>query len=178
MPTGAIDRRSFLKTAAGAPLAEAARGASAPAPNVVMIYCDDLGYGDVGCYGSSMRTPNIDRMAAEGVRFTHFYSGNPVCSPSRAALLTGRYPVRAGVPRVLFPTDKGGLPDSETTIAQALKARSYATMCIGKWHLGHLPPYLPMRRGFDEYFGIPYSNDMNPRVLLHNEEVVEQTARN
>ncbi len=177
MPQQAIGRREFLRAAAvGAAAAGAARAASARPPNVVMIYCDDLGYGDVACYGSSIRTPNIDRMAAEGVRFTHFYSGNPVCSPSRAALLTGRYPVRAGVPRVLFPTDKTGLPDSETTIAQALKARDYATMCIGKWHLGHLPPYLPMRRGFDEYFGIPYSNDMNPRVLLHNEEVVEQTA--
>jgi arylsulfatase len=177
MPAQAIGRRDFLRAAAGAAAVAGATGAaSARPPNVVMIYCDDLGYGDVGCYGSSIRTPNIDRMAAEGVRFTHFYSGNPVCSPSRAALLTGRYPVRAGVPRVFFPTDKTGLPDSETTIAQALKARDYATICIGKWHLGHLPPFLPMRRGFDEYFGIPYSNDMDPRVLLHNEEVVEQTA--
>jgi len=145
--------------------------------NVVMIYCDDLGYGDLGCYGSRIATPNIDRLAAEGIKFTHFYSGNPVCSPSRAAILTGRYPVRAGVPRVLFPTDTTGLPDSEVTIAQMLKARNYATMCVGKWHLGHLPQYLPMNRGFDEYFGIPYSNDMTPRPLLHNAETLEEPAK-
>ena len=162
-------RRDFLKTAA-------ALLAPARPPNVVLIYCDDLGYGDLGCYGSSIRTPNIDALAREGIRFTHFYSANPVCSPSRAALLTGRYPTRVGVPRVLFPYDKVGLPDSETTIAQMLKARNYKTMCVGKWHLGHLPQFLPTRRGFDEYFGIPYSNDMNPRVLMHNTEVVEQTA--
>ncbi len=156
--------------------------AAAPArlPNVVFIYCDDLGYGDLGCYGSKIRTPNIDRMASEGVRFTQFYSANPVCSPSRAALLTGRYPTRVGVPRVLNPNDKVGLPDSETTIAQMLKAKDYKTMCVGKWHLGHLPEFLPTRRGFDEYYGIPYSNDMNPRVLLHaaaaGVETVEQTA--
>ena len=143
----ALDRRQFLTAAASAAVASAA---TRP-PNVVMIYCDDLGYGDLGCYGSKIRTPNVDRMATEGVRFTHFYSGNPVCSPSRAALLTGRYPTRVGVPRVLFPTDKTGLPDSEVTIARMLKARSYASMCIGKWHLGHLPPYLPTSRGFDEY---------------------------
>jgi arylsulfatase len=141
-----------------------------------MIYCDDLGYGDVGCYGSGIRTPNIDRMASEGVRFTHFYSGNPVCSPSRASLLTGRYAPRTGVPAVLFPDDKVGLPDTETTIAQMLKARNYATMCIGKWHLGHLPEYLPTSHGFDEYYGIPYSNDMTPRPLLHNTETIELPA--
>ncbi len=169
----ALDRRQFLTAAASAAVASAA---TSP-PNVVMIYCDDLGYGDLGCYGSKIRTPNVDRMATEGVRFTHFYSGNPVCSPSRAALLTGRYPTRVGVPRVLFPTDTTGLPDSEVTIARMLKARSYASMCIGKWHLGHLPPYLPMNRGFDEYYGIPYSNDMNPRVLLHNAETIENPAK-
>jgi arylsulfatase A len=168
-----MHRRHFLKTAGAATLAGAlADGAASRPPNVIMIYCDDLGYGDLGCYGSKIPTPNIDRMATEGARFTHFYSGNPVCSPSRAALLTGRYPTRVGVPRVLFPTSTTGLPDSEVTIAQMLKARNYATMCIGKWHLGHLPPYLPMRRGFDEYFGIPYSNDMSPRPLLHNTETL------
>ncbi len=169
----ALNRRQFLSAAASAAVATAA---TRP-PNVVMIYCDDLGYGDLGCYGSKIRTPNVDRMASEGVHFTHFYSGNPVCSPSRAALLTGRYPTRVGVPRVLFPTDTTGLPDSEVTIARMLKARNYATMCIGKWHLGHLPQYLPMNRGFDEYYGIPYSNDMNPRVLLHNAETIENPAK-
>jgi arylsulfatase len=138
-----------------------------------MIFCDDLGYGDLGSYGSKIRTPNLDRMAAEGVRFTNFCSADPVCSPSRAALLTGRYPTRVGVPAVLFPQDKGGLNRDETTLADVLKARSYRTMCIGKWHLGRPDEYLPTRRGFDEYFGIPYSNDMNPRVLMRNAEVLE-----
>ena len=166
-------RRQFLATASAA---LAAQTAPTRPPNVVIIFCDDLGYGDLGCYGSTIRTPNLDRMAAEGMRFTHFYSANPVCSPSRASLMTGRYPTRVGVPRVLNPKDTTGLPDSETTLAQVLKARHYKTMCIGKWHLGHLPQYLPTSRGFDEYFGIPYSNDMTPRVLLHNTEVVEQEA--
>ena len=145
-------------------------------PNIVLIYCDDLGYGDLGCYGSSIPTPHLDRMAAEGMRFTQFYSANPVCSPSRAALLTGRYPTRVGVPRVLFPNDTTGLPDDEMTIAQVLKARGYKTMCVGKWHLGHLPEFLPTKRGFDEYFGIPYSNDMSPRSLMHNLEILEEPA--
>lgn len=172
-----LSRRRFISASAGALLSGAASSA-APArpPNIVLIYCDDLGYGDVGCYGSQIRTPNLDRMAAEGIRFTHFYSGNPVCSPSRAALLTGRYPNRMGVPRVFFPKDTTGLPASEVTLAQMLKARGYATMCIGKWHLGHLPEYLPTNRGFDEYYGIPYSNDMDPCVLMHNTEVIENPA--
>lgn len=170
-----LDRRSFLKAAAAVLSPGIAWGAARP-PNIVLIYADDLGYGDLGCYGSSIRTPNLDRMAGEGVRFTHFYSGNPVCSPSRAALLTGRYCTRAGVPRVLFPRDTTGLPDSEVTIAQMLKAKDYKTMCVGKWHLGHLPPFLPTSRGFDSYFGIPYSNDMSPRPLLDGTETVEEPA--
>lgn len=170
-----MNRRTFLHSAAGAALAPSVQAADRP-PNVVLIYCDDLGYGDVGVYGSKIRTPNIDRLAAEGTRFTQFYSANPVCSPSRAALLTGRYPTRVGVPRVLFPADKEGLDLGEQTIASLLKPRGYKTMCIGKWHLGHTAQYLPTSRGFDEYFGIPYSNDMTPRPLLHNADVVEQTA--
>ena len=164
-----MNRREFLMSAAAGAMV-------APPPNVVFIYCDDLGYGDIGPYGSKIPTPNLDRMASDGVRFSQFYSANPVCSPSRAALLTGRYPTRVGVPTVLFPTDKTGLADNETTIAQMLKARNYKTMCIGKWHLGHLPAHLPTNHGFDEYFGIPYSNDMKPRVLLHNTDIVEQEA--
>ena len=171
-----MNRRSFMLGAAAALALPLAAKNAAP-PNVVLIYADDLGYGDLGCYGSSNRTPNLDRMAAEGVRFTQFYSANPVCSPSRAALMTGRYPTRVGVPRVLNPKDTTGLPDSEITIAQMLKARAYKTMCVGKWHLGHLPQYLPTKRGFDEYFGIPYSNDMDPRPLLHNDREIEKPAR-
>ncbi len=149
-------------------------------PNIILIYADDLGYGDLGCYGSRIRTPNLDRLAREGMRFTQFLSANPVCSPSRAALLTGRYPTRVGVPRVLFPYDKEGMPDGEMTIAQMLKPEGYKTMCVGKWHLGHNEKFLPTNRGFDEYYGIPYSNDMTPRLLLHSVpgkvETVEEQA--
>jgi len=175
MSTCSLDRREFLNATAGALIA-APFFASTPPPNVVLIYADDLGYGDLGCYGSRIPTPNLDRMAAGGMRFTQFYSANPVCSPSRAALLTGRYPTRVGVPRVLFPQDPGGLADSETTIAQLLKGRGYKTMCIGKWHLGRPARYMPTNRGFDEYFGIPYSNDMTPRPLMHDLDVIEEPA--
>ena len=168
-----LSRRSFLQMAAGAGLAAAAPPRP---PNIVMIYADDLGYGDLGCYGSKIRTPHLDRMAAEGIRFTQFYSANPVCSPSRAALLTGRYPTRTGVPNVIMAPDTTGLADSETTLAALLRAQSYKTMCIGKWHLGHQPQYLPTNRGFDEYYGIPYSNDMTPRPLMHNTETLEEPA--
>jgi arylsulfatase len=172
-----MNRRQFVQTAAAGAVGAAADSAAVTrALNIVLIYADDLGYGDLGCYGSPIHTPNLDGLAREGARFTHFYSANPVCSPSRAALLTGRYPTRAGVPHVLFPRDKTGLSDDETTIAQMLKARNYRTMCVGKWHLGHHPQFLPTSRGFDEYFGIPYSNDMHPRWLMHNTEVVEQQA--
>lgn len=146
--------------------------------NIVMILADDLGYGDLGSYGSKIRTPNLDRMAREGMRFTNFLSANPVCSPSRAALLTGRYPTRVGVPRVLFPYDKTGLPASEQTMASLLKEKGYNTMCVGKWHLGHLPEFLPPSRGFDQYFGIPYSNDMTPRVLLRASAQRQETIEN
>jgi len=159
------------------------RGAEAKrTPNFIVIFADDLGYGDLGCFGHpTIRTPNLDRMAAEGIRLTQFYSAGEVCTPSRAALLTGRYPVRSGMAssrrRVLFPNSGGGLPDEEITIAELLKKQGYATGCIGKWHLGHLPQYLPTRNGFDSYFGIPYSNDMKPTPLLRNEEVLEEPAQ-
>ena len=135
-------------------------------PNLVVILADDLGYGDLGCYGHpTIRTPHLDQMAREGMRFTQFYSAAEVCTPSRAALLTGRFPPRSGMcsnkRRVAFPNTTGGLPDSEMTIAELLKPKGYATACFGKWHLGHRPAYLPLKHGFDEYFGLPYSNDMD-----------------
>lgn len=155
-------------------------------PNLIIVFADDLGYGDLGIYGHpTIRTPHLDRMAGEGMKFTQFYVGASVCTPSRAALLTGRLPIRNGLcsdqRRVLFPNSAGGIPDSEITLAEALKTAGYATACIGKWHLGHLPPYLPTRHGFDYYYGIPYSNDMNvesrgdpPVPLLRDEEIIEQ----
>jgi arylsulfatase A len=185
----------FFLLAASGPDAAPARP-----PNIVILFADDLGYGDLGCYGHpTIRTPNLDRMAAEGMRFTDFYSAAPVCTPSRAALLTGRLAVRSGMAsdtrRVLFPNSKGGLPEEEITLAEALKTRGYATACIGKWHLGHLPQYLPRRHGFDYYYGVPYSNDMDrsptakgpssslhPEVewfnvpLMRNEEIIERPA--
>jgi arylsulfatase len=145
-------------------------------PNIVLIYADDLGYGDLGCYGSKIPTPNIDQMAAEGVRFTQFYSASGLCTPSRAALMTGRYPVRVGLPYVLQARDPSGLPESETTIAHTLRRVGYRTMCVGKWHLGSREEYLPTRRGFDEYFGIPYSNDMWPLPMMRNTFIAEETA--
>lgn len=132
-------------------------------PNIVIIYADDLGYGDLGCYGSQPSvTPRIDRLAKEGVRFTDFYSAQPVCSASRAALLTGCYPNRIGIVGALSPGQKYGLNHRETTIAQLVKQKNYATAIFGKWHLGHHPDFLPATFGFDNYFGLPYSNDMSP----------------
>lgn len=133
-------------------------------PNIVVILADDLGYGDLGCYGAKeWSTPNLDRMAAEGVRFTDFYVAQPVCSASRAAILTGCYPNRIGIHGALGPGSKVGISSTETTLAQLLKTKGYATAAIGKWHLGDQPQFLPTRHGFDQYFGLPYSNDMWPR---------------
>ncbi len=139
------------------------RVTAATQPNFIIIFTDDQGYNDLGCFGSPrIRTPNIDRLAAEGRRYTSFYSACSVCSPSRAALLTGSYPKRVGMHRhVLFPQSNYGLHADEYTIADHLKSQGYATACIGKWHLGHHRETLPRANGFDSYFGIPYSNDMN-----------------
>jgi arylsulfatase A len=132
-------------------------------PNVVIIFTDDQGYADVGAYGAQgFETPNIDKLAAQGMRFTRFYAAESGCSPSRAALLTGRYPLRAGIPNVLGPRSVVGLNAEEITLAELLKERGYATAAVGKWHLGDHPDFLPLRHGFDSYFGLPYSNDMSP----------------
>ncbi len=132
-------------------------------PNIVLVFADDLGYADVGVFGAQgYRTPHIDRLAAEGVRFTDFYVAQAVCTASRAALLTGSYPQRVGLTGAVDHRARHGISAEETTLAETLKARGYATAIFGKWHLGHLPPFLPTRHGFDDYYGLPYSNDMWP----------------
>ncbi len=162
--------------------------AAPPRPNIVVIFCDDLGYGDLGCYGSTVnRTPHLDGMAQSGMRFTDFYVGQPVCSPSRAALMTGCYPKRVGLHTgtdicVLRPGDPLGLSPDEVTVADLLRGQGYATALIGKWHLGDQRPFLPDRHGFDTYFGLPYSNDMGvreeypdfpPLPLMQGTDIVE-----
>jgi arylsulfatase A len=132
-------------------------------PNIVIIYIDDMGYADIGPFGAkAYKTPNLDRMAAEGTKFTSFYSAQAVCSASRAALMTGCYSNRVGITGALGPKSPIGISDKEMTIAQLCKQKNYATAIYGKWHLGHHPQFLPTRHGFDEYFGLPYSNDMWP----------------
>jgi len=169
-------------------------------PNVIIIFMDDMGYGDLSSYGHpTITTPNIDKLAQEGQKWTNFYTASSVCSPSRGALLTGRYPIRIGLgplkKRVFFPNSTGGLPTSEITIAEMLKEEGYKTGIVGKWHLGHLPEYLPTQQGFDSYYGIPYSNDMDATKgwnlanllgesdinlwnvpLMENERIIERPA--
>jgi len=179
-----MQRRDFLKKMAGTAAVtvvgsclmscqklNASGKSESGRPNIVIVLTDDQGYADLGCYGAEgFETPNIDGMAEEGMRFTDFHVTACVCSPSRAALLTGCYPERVGIPNVLAPQGidwaadvwNTGLNKDEETLAELLKSRGYATACIGKWHLGHLPEFLPTRHGFDEYFGLPYSNDMSP----------------
>jgi arylsulfatase len=175
-----LTRRWFLQAAAGAQILAAQSRLRAPRrhPNFLVILTDDLGFGDVGFTGSRIKTPNLDRLSAGGAQFSQFYSGNPVCSPSRAAFLTGRYPTRMGIPGVLFANDTYGLPETETTIAQMLKPAGYTSACIGKWHLGSLPQFLPTNRGFDMFYGVPYSNDMRPLPMMHNLNVVEADTDN
>jgi len=199
--TGIIAMTGLLSVGiAGSQSSIAAENTKASGPNFIIILADDMGYGDVGVFGHpTIKTPNLDKMAYEGQKWTSFYVAAPVCTPSRAGLLTGRLPIRTGMSsekrRVLFPDSKGGLPANEVTIASALKSAGYATACIGKWHLGHLPQYSPNSHGFDYYFGIPYSNDMdvkdpkdyiksitNPKIdyfnvpLMRNSEVIERPA--
>ena len=132
-------------------------------PNIVIIFTDDQGYGDVGCYGATgFQTPNLDKLASNGIRFTNHYSAQPVCSASRAGLLTGCYPNRIGISGALFPFHEVGINPEELTIAEMLKEKGYATAIYGKWHLGHHEKFLPLQHGFDEYVGVPYSNDMWP----------------
>ena len=155
-------------------------------PNVVIIFIDDMGYADIGPFGAKgYKTPNLDRMAKEGIRFTDFYTAQAVCSASRMALLTGCYPNRLGMHGALGPNAKHGINDNEMTIAEVLKTKGYATAIYGKWHLGHHPQFLPTRHGFDEYFGLPYSNDMWPKhpeaksgtypdlPLIENDKVIQ-----
>ncbi len=160
-------------------------------PNFILIYVDDMGYGDIGCFGSEKnRTPHLDTLAAEGMRLTDFYVASSVCTPSRAALMTGNYPQRVGLHLdeselcVLFPGGRKGINPSELTLAESLKEVGYATACVGKWHLGDQLEFLPTRHGFDEYYGIPYSNDMVARTgpgrpplpLMRGEVVIEAPA--
>ena len=159
-------------------------------PNIILINCDDLGYGDVGCYGSTVnRTPALDRMAAEGIRLTDFYMASPICSPSRGAMMTGCYPRRigfdvfAGGAGVLFPGHSDGLHENERTLAHILGEQGYATKHVGKWHCGDQPEFLPTNRGFDSYYGLPFSNDMGrqrnhpdrpPLPLVRDAQVIEE----
>ncbi|CAG7616006.1 Arylsulfatase [Paenibacillus solanacearum] len=143
-------------------------------PNYIVIFMDDMGYGDLGCYGNRvLKTPVMDRIAADGVRFTQMYSAAPVCSPSRCGLLTGKYPQRVGIPRVLFPDDTAGLTQRDKTVAAYLQEHDYSSICIGKWHLGCLPEHNPIRHGFDRFLGLLYSNDMSPVHLYRDESVIE-----
>ena len=181
MGASLVGRRRFLCGVGGALLTSVsgrtALAQSTPRPpNIIIIFADDLGYGDLGCYGSSIPTPNLDRMAAEGVRLTRFYSASPVCSPSRAALLTGRYPARTGIVNVLMPSSSHGLNPAELSIPRMLKERGYRTGMVGKWHLGSQPSTNPCANGFDEFYGLPYSNDMYPLPMMRNTNVVEDQA--
>ncbi|HJZ41035.1 MAG TPA: sulfatase-like hydrolase/transferase, partial [Bacteroidales bacterium] len=200
LKTKTIALGSLLSVGISGQLAAMGTGNEPKTPNFIIIFADDMGYGDVGAYGHpTIKTPNLDNMSYQGQRWTNFYVAAPVCTPSRAGLLTGRLPVRTGMSsekrRVLFPDSKGGLPENEITIASALKGAGYATACIGKWHLGHLPQYTPNAHGFDYYFGIPYSNDMDrignqdymssftaPKIeyfnvpLMRNAEIIERPA--
>jgi arylsulfatase A len=181
------ERRNFLKTMAASAIASSGMGAFASVqseaaqvrggrterPNVLLMICDDLGYGDLGCYGSAIPTPNLDRLAAEGTRCMHYNSAHPICSASRAALLTGRYAPRSHTPGALFPHAKIAMAKEEQTLANLFQDAGYRTHAIGKWHLGDEPGYTPTDRGFDTYFGVPYSDDMSPLPLIRDKTTLE-----
>ena len=171
-------------------LTAALPSAGASGPNIIVIFCDDLGYGDLGCFGSTKnRSPHVDQLSRDGMMFTDFYSSSPVCTPSRASLMTGCYPRRVGMHEdftghwVLIPRSRRGLNPEELTVAEVLKSKGYVTACVGKWHLGDQPQHLPTEHGFDYYFGIPYSNDMQsakrgdpPLPLVKQAAVIEAPA--
>ncbi|WP_157976701.1 sulfatase-like hydrolase/transferase [Parahaliea mediterranea] len=144
----------------------------AAAPNIIFIFADDLGYGDLSSFGSTtIATPRIDSLARDGMRFTDFYSASPVCTPSRAGLLTGRYPSRMGIRHVFQADSVDGMPPAEITLAEQLRQVGYRTGLVGKWHLGHRDPYMPWNQGFDEFHGVPYSNDMGNFFFYHNRDI-------
>jgi len=154
---------------------------AASTPNIILIFIDDMGYADIGPFGNKeVRTPHLDKFATEGMKFTSFYA-TPVCSMSRACLMTGCYNTRVSIPGVLFPRDTIGLHSDEVTLAEIVMQKGYSTCAIGKWHLGHYPEFLPTRQGFDHYFGLPYSNDMQagrkemPPLPLYNDEKIIET---
>ena len=178
-----LHRRQFAQLALGvSALAQPNRRK----PNIIILFADDMGYGDLGCYGHpDLRTPNLDRLAEEGARFTSYYAAASVCTPSRVGLLTGRYPMRAKQPNNFGPDSKTGLQLSEILLPQLLKQQGYRTMAIGKWHLGHSPvAHLPTHRGFDQYLGLLYSNDMippwvkteRPLQLFKNDDAIEHVT--
>ena len=185
-----MDRREFMTSmaaAVGLPsvpgavsgLREFAAGAGVAGKtnrqpkNVILMICDDLGYGDLGCYGGTIPTPNLDALAAGGIRLTHFNAAHPICSASRGALLTGRYAQRSHTVGCFFPNSPTGLALDETTLGNLFHDSGYSTEAIGKWHLGDAPEYLPTSRGFDTYYGVPYSVDMQPLPLMRNTSVLE-----
>ncbi|GMU92014.1 MAG: sulfatase [Candidatus Hydrogenedentota bacterium] len=182
-----LTRRKLLGTLAAGGLAASLPAQARPRvgpvkPNFILIVCDDLGYGDLGCYGAvDIPTPHIDRMANEGMRFTQVYACAAMCTPSRAGLLTGRYPIRSGLTQPLFPNSVYGITPAEPTIGTELQRAGYVTACIGKWHLGSRVANLPTANGFDYFFGLPYSHDMNwrglrpyPAPLMSGTEIIEQ----
>ena len=178
-----MDRRTFLRTAGSVLACGAAsslsRGASVgPKPNIILIFADDLGYGDLGCYGSKrIKTPRLDKMAGEGIRFTNFYAAASICTPSRAALLTGSYPQRCGLYMGISPKREEhrhlGLHPGETTIAEMLKREGYSTLCVGKWHVGGDDVFHPMNHGFDEYYGMPFNFHHSP-VWMEGRKITEK----